>query len=126
MQELREAWNVLDFDLSRTDPSSDVHVDCKYVLQSVLGSQVKLVRDLVLEPSHSQGEFDFLIGWDAIQHYKLHLCRVTGQLSGVDFDGNKFTTMSQFQYTSIQNAVMVGECTEFTEEARSALMVNTV
>jgi hypothetical protein len=61
VQELREAWNVLDFDLSRTDPSSDVHVDGKYVLQSVLGSQVKSVRDLVLAPSHSQKPLTLLV-----------------------------------------------------------------
>lgn len=45
VQELRLAWNVLDFDLSRTDPSSDVQIDGKYVLQSVLGSQVEPLRD---------------------------------------------------------------------------------
>ena len=50
------------------------------------------------------GEFDFLIGWDAIKHYKLRVDHVTGALSGTDFEGNKFTTMSQYQFAKDQAA----------------------
>jgi hypothetical protein len=45
-------------------------------------------------------EFDFLIGWDAIKHYQLRIDPSNGALTGIDYDGNHFTTMSQFQYTS--------------------------
>ena len=115
-------WGLLPFDGTRSATAANGGgMVCHGVANSVetFHYGARLVIDFII--CDLEGEFDFLIGWDAIQHYKLRLCPVTGQLSGVDFDGNQFTTMSQFQYTSIPNAVMAGECTEFTEEARSAL-----
>ena len=47
------------------------------------------------------GEFDFLLGWNAIQHYGLAVDSQTGQLKGTDYDGHKFVTKSQFAYTSL-------------------------
>jgi hypothetical protein len=67
-----------------------------------------------------EGEFDFLIGWDAIQHYKLQIDHTTGALTGTDFDGNRFTTMSQYQYTSVTSAIMAGDGEELGASAAAA------
>ena len=117
-----KAWGLLPFDDKRTATAANGGgMVCHGVANSVetFHYGARLVIDFLI--CDLEGEFDFLIGWDAIQHYSLYLCPRTGQLSGVDFDGNKFTTISQFQYTSIPNAVMAGESEEFTEKASAAL-----
>jgi hypothetical protein len=67
------------------------------------------------------GEFDFLLGWNAIQHYGLAVDSQTGQLKGTDYDGHKFVTKSQFAYTSLVSAMMAGPGEEFSDAAQAAL-----
>ena len=67
------------------------------------------------------GEFDFLLGWNAIQHYGLNVDPKTGQLRGTDYDGDKFITKSTFVYTSLTNAILAGPGEEFGPAAQAAM-----
>ena len=37
-----------------------------------------------------EGEFEFLLGWDAMHHYKMYPVHNTGQMRGTDYNGVKF------------------------------------